>query len=261
MHLLNTATYQLESVLHPKQYAILSHIWGYGEVTFDDMKDISAASQKPGWEKIKNTCRLVVERGIQYAWIDTCCIDKSSSAELSEAINSMFRWYKESTVCHVYLSGLNPVYPSDHTSDYPHPDAVIANHTMTNLHKCRWFTRGWTLQELIAPLKMAFYDKRWMYRGDKQDLVNLLTTITGIESSILLDPMLLPSIPVAKRMSWAANHQTTRAEDIAYSLMGIFDVNMPMIYGEGQKSFYAFKKRLPRASMTSPCLHGLIQLV
>ncbi|KAK3986009.1 heterokaryon incompatibility protein-domain-containing protein [Cladorrhinum sp. PSN332] len=225
MRLLNTETYELETVLHPNEYAILSHTWGGGEVTFDDLKDLNAASQKQGWGKIKNTCRLALEQGIRYAWIDTCCIDKSSSAELSEAINSMFRWYKESTACCVYLSDLSPVYPSrsDLPTDNPRLDPFVANHTMANLHKCRWFTRGWTLQELIAPRNMSFFDKRWICRGSKQDLLHLLTTITGIDNIILLNPALIPSIPVAKKMSWAANRQTTRAEDMAYSLLGIFD--------------------------------------
>src|SRR6187402_2302813 len=89
-----------------QRYAILSHTWEDGEVDFKDMENLPQAQKKPGFSKIAQTCELAQRRGIKFAWVDTCCIDKSSSAELTEAINSMFQWYKSSAVCFVYLSNL-----------------------------------------------------------------------------------------------------------------------------------------------------------
>ena len=175
------------------------------------------------------TCRLAREQGLSYAWIDTCCIDKSSSAELTEAINSMFNWYKESAICFAFLSDL-PALKSK----------VLEN----ELRLCRWFTRGWTLQELIAPKSVEFYDQGWQRRGTKQSLQQELSAITGIDLEILEDSNLLSTIPVARRMSWASRRKTSRVEDRAYSLLGLFDVNVPLIYGEGPKAFIRLQEEI-----------------
>jgi len=221
MWLIETDSFKLVNVTgDPRglvsRYAILSHTWGSEEVLFEEMADLERARQKSGFQKIQMTCELAREEGLRYAWVDSCCIDKRSSAELSEAINSMFRWYKEAVVCFAYLSDLESI---------------------SDLSKCRWFTRGWTLQELIAPGNMVFYDKGWQAVGDKASLGPRLSEITGVDLGVLHGRLSLSDVPVGLRMSWAAERRTTRVEDMAYSLLGIFDVNMPLLYGEGLKSF------------------------
>ncbi|KAF4337494.1 beta transducin [Fusarium beomiforme] len=225
MWLINTTTIKLERAddVESTPYAILSHTWGDDEVTFEDMMQ-GRGKDKKGYTKVVKTCELAKQRGLNYAWLDTCCIDKRSSAELAEAINSMFRWYKFSGVCFAYLEDLEP-----HHED--------GEDKLDGLSDCRWFTRGWTLQELIAPPNLRFFDAMWNHRGSKAKLQGRISDITGIDREVLRNTATLETIPVAKRMSWAANRKTTRIEDLAYCLLGIFDVNMPMLYGEGAKAF------------------------
>ena len=233
MRLINAQTLNLELFTEPIPldipYAILSHTWGDEEVTFEDMRDLTIAKGKKGFAKIKGTCQMALSHGLQYAWLDTCCIDKSSSAELSEAINSMYRWYKDALMCFAFLDDL---------SVEQQPGAS------TELPDCRWFTRGWTLQELIAPKQLMFFDKDWKLRGTKEDLADVLEAITGIGRQVLTCKTPLSSTPLAKRMSWASKRQTTRVEDRAYSLLGLFDVNMPMIYGEGSRAFIRLQEEI-----------------
>lgn len=160
---------------------------------------------------------------------DTCCIDKSSSAELSEAINSMFRWYKNSDVCFALLSDLAEGKQAD---------------TDPAFGKCRWWTRGWTLQELIAPPNVIFVDQEWNVVGTKVDLGEVIESITGVSQWVLNGLSPISAVPLAKRMSWAANRDTTRVEDKAYCLLGIFDVNIPMIYGEGATAFIRLQEAI-----------------
>ncbi len=238
MWLINTSTLTLEHVLQPDacRFAILSHTWEKDEVSFQDMAFPARAKQKAGFSKIEWTCKLALLREIKYAWVDTCCINKRSSAELTEAINSMFHWYKISSVCFVFLSDLQPQHE---------------NHEWLNraMLPCRWFTRGWTLQELIAPEVLEFYDRDWNFRGTKVSLRAEIADITGIDAAILGDGSLLHTVSIAKRMSWAAYRQTTRDEDRAYSLLGIFDVNMPMLYGEGGvKAFFRLQEEIMKVT-------------
>ncbi|KFY10405.1 hypothetical protein V491_07660 [Pseudogymnoascus sp. VKM F-3775] len=234
MRLINTTTMKLEEFMGDEMppYAILSHTWGEGEVTLQRFANLESAAQNKGFGKIKNSCHLAQRNGISHIWVDTCCIDKSSSAELTEAINSMFKWYAASVVCYAYLSDLNP------------EDMVDGKGPSSRFAKSRWFTRGWTLQELIAPKSVEFYDREWRFRGSKAVLSKSISAITGIDCEVLHDSSALFGIPVARRMSWAANRQTTRLEDMAYSLLGIFDVNMPMLYGEGEKSFVRLQEEI-----------------
>ncbi|KAF5499558.1 Vegetative incompatibility protein HET-E-1 [Colletotrichum fructicola] len=155
MWLLDTQTLKLQEIVDPStvNYAILSHTWEHDEVSFQDISDLDSARKKAGFSKISKTCELARQRSIPYAWVDTCCIDKSSSAELSEAINSMFQWYKLSVVCFVYLS--------DFTFDVPFSSFTTYTVEEKALCSSRWFTRGWTLQELIAPSSVTFYNTRW----------------------------------------------------------------------------------------------------
>jgi hypothetical protein len=217
-------------------YAILSHTWNEGqEVTFDDLTKNSGKS-KTGYDKIR-FCALQAKRdGLYYFWIDTCCIDKSNNAELSEAIISMFRWYKNAEKCYVYLSDVSSK-PSGEGSDAHRKRKPV-------IRKSRWFTRGWTLQELIAPVSVGFYSKDGERLGDKESLKQTLHEITGIAVQALeRSPM--TTFTVDERMLCARGRKTKREEDAAYSLLGIFDVQMPLLYGEGrQKAMDRLRKEV-----------------
>ncbi|KXJ86599.1 heterokaryon incompatibility protein-domain-containing protein, partial [Microdochium bolleyi] len=232
MRLINVDTLRLEEYLGhlAPSYAILSHTWGTGEVSLQAFEAAyeqpeSPTHSLPGFEKIVRACLQSRALGLQYCWVDTCCIDKTSSAELSEAINSMFRWYEEANVCIVVLE------------DYIHdsrPDGVSGG---PPIDLCRWFTRGWTLQELIANENVRFYDAHWTYIASKAHMVHKLSLITGVDPEVLTSASRAFRRPVACRLSWASRRRTSRIEDEAYCLLGILDVNMPLIYGEGGNAF------------------------
>lgn len=235
MRLLNSSSLQLK-VFAANQipaYAIFSHTWGEEEVLFADMERGSVEG-KAGYEKIRYACKQAAAHGLDYIWIDTCCIDKSSSAELSEAINSMYSWYQKARICYAYLA------------DVPaNVDTEVSNSTFANSN---WFKRGWTLQELIGPSDLVFFSHDWIEFGTKSTLHDVLAKITGIDVGILTGVTDLESASVAKRMSWASHRVTTRVEDIAYCLMGLFDVNMPMLYGEGEKAFMRLQEEIMKHS-------------
>ena len=212
-------------------YAILSHTWGGEEVSFQDMQRIDHRVKcKAGYRKIHGSCKLARSNGHRYIWIDTCCIDKSSSAELSEAINAMFRWYRGARVCYVYLA------------DVPTPSELS-----WSFERSRWFRRGWTLQELLAPLNVVFYAENWMILGTKLGLRKVLSDVTGIDLRVL-EGAPLRDICAAQKMSWASSRSTSRTEDTAYSLLGIFDVNMPLLYGEGSKAFVRLQQEIMKST-------------
>ncbi|KAH8743735.1 heterokaryon incompatibility protein-domain-containing protein, partial [Hyaloscypha finlandica] len=222
MRLLNATTQPLQfEIFHgdPPHYAILSHTWGSEseEVTFQDIRDNTGAL-KPGFYKIKACCDQALSDGLRYVWIDTCCIDKTNSVELQEAINSMFNWYKWSMICYAYLS------------DY----VALGSERLDVVcfRASKWFERGWTLQELIAPSKVVFYGRDWNSIGSKKELGKVISSIARISTDVLASQNLELS-SVAQKMSWASMRKTTRAEDIAYCLLGIFGAHMPLIYGEG----------------------------
>jgi hypothetical protein len=235
MRLLNARTIQLESFNDERkipEYAILSHTWGEDEVTFRDLAELSPEQRilKEGYDKIEKCCTKSLEWGLEWIWMDTCCIDQSSSAELSEAINSMYQWYRQSSVCYAYLCDVYSVeedFLLDRIIDQGH------FHCKPSFHGVKWFTRGWCLQELLAPRNMQFYNKHWAYIGSKYSLKTPISMETRIDEYGLFIPD-LSVLSVAYRMSWAARRQTTRPEDIAYCLLGIFNINMPLLYGEGE---------------------------
>ncbi|KAE9372964.1 HET-domain-containing protein [Stipitochalara longipes BDJ] len=206
-------------------YAILSHTWGPEEVTFRDIMDGNGMS-KIGFDKIRFCGEQARRDGLHYFWVDTCCIDKSSSAELAEAINSMFRWYRDAAKCYVFLSDVprNTIESKDQSRQLSWESAF---------RNSRWFTRGWTLQELIASASAEFFSKDRERLGDKKSLERLICEITGIPGKALRGSP-LADFSVTERMSWQETRQTTREEDMAYSLLGIFDVYMPLIYSEGR---------------------------
>lgn len=242
-------------------YAILSHTWGNDEdeVSFKEMQAFAVESRKTtvfahpfarktGFAKIQQSARLALSQGLHYIWIDTCCIDKSSSAELSEAINSMFRWYQGSTVCYAFLSDVR-VPLSEASGVKVWKDSMIPYllDSLQDMQRSRWFTRGWTLQELVAPRTVEFYSQDWSLIGDKNNhsgLRKLISSITGIDEAVLDGSRSLQSLGVAERMHWASRRVTTRLEDQAYCLMGMFDINMPLLYGEGSKAFIRLQEEI-----------------
>jgi hypothetical protein len=207
-------------------YAILSHTWHDGhEVTFDDLST-GNGKDKAGYNKILFCARQARRDGLDYCWVDTCCINKSSSAELSEALNSMFRWYQNAQKCYVYLSDV---------SSYVTDGGESSRRWKPAFRQSRWFTRGWTLQELIAPKSVDFFSKEEELLGSKDTLDLLLHEITKIPVKVLQGEA-SSNYSVTERFSWAAKRHTTRAEDESYCLLGIFGIYLPVIYGEGRLS-------------------------
>ncbi|KAI1382039.1 HET-domain-containing protein [Hypoxylon crocopeplum] len=242
MRLVNTATRLLEyfddSQVSKHPYAILSHAWGPEEVLFHEVQDgQQAIRNKAGWVKMDKFCAMAQTHGFAYAWIDTCCIDKRSSAELSEAINSMYRYYHDAAVCYIYLEDVHKFVEEEEAS---------REQVLTAVRSTRWLSRGWTLQEFVVPARRRFFFADWSEIEGGIDLLDALAESTGIDRTLLEDRSLLCNFCIAERMKWASKRQTTRGEDIAYSLMGLFNVNMPVLYGEGASNAF---KRLQREIM------------
>ena len=216
-------------------YAILSHTWGADteEVTLEDLMK-GTGKDKTGHNKIRFCGEQAARDNLQYFWVDTCCIDKSSSAEVSEAINSMFSWYQRADVCYVYLEDFQ--------------DPAINKQNESDLGYCRWFGRGWTLQELISPSRVEFYGKDWAHLGSKGEMAAVISKLTGIAEIVLMWPSSIHSVSIANRMFWASRRTTTRIEDVAYSLLGIFGVNMPLLYGEGLRAFKRLQEEIIKIS-------------
>jgi hypothetical protein len=222
------------------EYAILSHTWGADteEVTYRDVID-GTGKKKVGYEKIRFCAQQASDDGPHYFWVDTCCIDKSSSAELQEAINSMFRWYQNAVKCYVYLSDVSTKKRKacDSFTEYTWEPAFRSS---------RWFTRGWTLQELLAPSpgSIKFFSRERNFLGDRRSLEQQIHEITGIPLSALRGAH-LSQFNVEDRLLWAENRQTAREEDRAYSMLGIVDVFLTLLYGEGEKNaFRRLRKEL-----------------
>jgi hypothetical protein len=223
-------------------YAILSHTWEADdqEITFHDLMNHLGCSKK-GYRKIQFCGEQAKRDGLQYFWVDSCCIDKSSSAELQEAINSMFRWYRDAAKCYVYLS-----------------DVSTGKHSRSSerlwevaFRQSRWFTRGWTLQELLAPQSVEFFSRDGKRLGDKDSLEQQIHEVTGIAVQVLQGGP-LSQFSDDERRSWAAKRETSIEEDQVYCLLGIFDVYLPLIYGEGKKNaFRRLQDEIDRRSNVS----------
>jgi hypothetical protein len=244
MRLINTTTLEVKEFQTNKpEYAILSHRWLDEEISFQQIQDPKANSWGKGYLKVEGFCGEALRNGFDWAWVDTCCIDKTSAVELAEAINSMFAWYRDSKVCYIYMDDFSknsvaPASPSNFERE---------------LKKCVWFTRGWTLQELIAPEQVLFFDYKWRYFGTKNGLADVISKITNINVALLKNDRSLNEFSCAQKMSWAAFRQTTRPEDRAYSLLGLFDITLPSVYGEGHQAFL----RLQEAILTRSPDHSL----
>ncbi|RDX42230.1 hypothetical protein OH76DRAFT_1411385 [Lentinus brumalis] len=255
MRLLDTSTAELLWVDEPRHisYAVVSHVWvhdgeGPQEQTFKDITKIHRRRRRlrslvPGLhkgknntipagvsEKIRRCCAVAREHGFERMWMDSCCIDKESSSELSEAINSLYNWYLHAKVCYAYLDDVECLEdPAARGSQF---------------RRSRWFRRGWTLQELIAPGVLVFLSKGWRILGTKAMLASVIEEVTGIDRAILTHERSLNTVSVAKRISWASRRRTRREEDEAYSLMGILGVNIPTVYGEGRLAFIRLQEEV-----------------
>ncbi|OTA99260.1 hypothetical protein M426DRAFT_325301 [Hypoxylon sp. CI-4A] len=241
MRLINTDSLKLHEFFGsdvPRRYAILSHTWAKGEVSFQDFQAGRGPSLK-GYDKILDACQQASRHYFQWIWVDTCCIDKTSSAELSEAINSMHQWYKDSFVCYAYISDLDASH-----MDFPWSLSDDGERS----HLARWFTRSWTLQELIAPPEIKFYDRDWREIGCRSDehIAEAVSKATRIPLDVIKGLGDLSKYSAAQKLSWASGRSCTRKEDAAYSLLGIFDISMPLLYGEGDKAFTRLQEEILR---------------
>ncbi|KAH7923624.1 HET-domain-containing protein, partial [Leucogyrophana mollusca] len=215
------------------KYAILSHRWlDEGEPTFQELSR-GEMGDGAGYEKLKAFCEKAKGFGYDFVWSDTCCIDKTSSAELDEAIRSMFRWYRNAHLCIAYLAGSSTV--ADFENDV-------------------WFRRGWTLQELLAPRRIKFYGMGWIPLSEDDNdkrrgstIIRTISTVTNIPDHDLryFEP---GTERVREKMSWASKRHTTRIEDVAYSLVGMFDVSLMVAYGEGKRAFYRLLEAIIQSS-------------
>lgn len=242
MRLINSRTFELRS-LPPHEipdYVILSHRWESEEITYGNIlqnpisDEDSPTRQLGGFSKVKGTCKLASEDGYSWVWIDSCCIDKESSADVDKAINSMWAYYAKSNICYVYMA------------DIPDTQAGWSK----SFRNSAWFTRGWTLQELIAPVYIEFYAADWSLIGTKFERFEEIAEITTVDRDLLAQNKSIDGYTTAERFSWAAHRQVTQEEDEAYSLLGLFHIHMPMLYGEGRSRAFA---RLQEAIYLSTC--------
>ncbi|TFK82485.1 HET-domain-containing protein [Polyporus arcularius HHB13444] len=247
----------------PDEYATLSHTWnnkpqdGPPEQSFHDIQKIQKGCARTGRnprdfvsEKIRRCCELAEKHGYKWVWIDTCCIDKTSSAELSEAINSMYRYYALAAICYGYLRDVDTVFFSHEDlkkqRDLPQP---FSDPSYRQLWSSIWFQRGWTLQELIAPRFFVFVSRTWEVIGTKADLAEFLETKFRIPAAVHRLHASPSEFSIAQRMSWFGLRQTARPEDEAYCLLGLFEIHMPPLYGEGRNAFRRLQEEIMKQSV------------
>ncbi|KAK2605818.1 hypothetical protein QQS21_003772 [Conoideocrella luteorostrata] len=234
MRLVNTTTclpYQFDGTSFTPPYATLSHCCGADEVLLDDLGGSEGAAKKLGFAKVLGACFVARHLGMQWLRIDTECIDRSSPVEIAKAANSTFQWYRNCEVCIVHLSDLQ--YQRDEVGGIE-----------DQLRRCRWMQRSWTLQELMAPHIVQFYDTKWTLIGTNWSLLATLSTITRIDTPVLNDAECLSNFSVTRKMSWAASRSASQVEDVAYSLLRIFGDKMHIIYGEDRRAFVRLQKEI-----------------
>lgn len=244
MWLLETSTLQLQefTAAEVPPYAILSHTWAEEEVSFHEFQELNEKIvRKRGFAKVHRFCQVAREHGYRYSWVDTVAIDKRSSAELSEAINSMYQWYSHADLCIIYLGDLSS------SEDYDGPEA-----RRNALEKSRWFGRGWTMQELVACRNRKFFANDWSEITSQdlgEDIIDICAKVTGICATALRHERKLEKFCIAERMSWASRRVTMRPEDRAYSLIGVFGVSLSVIYGEGlERAFRRLQDEIMKTS-------------
>ncbi|KAF2163115.1 hypothetical protein M409DRAFT_37306, partial [Zasmidium cellare ATCC 36951] len=251
MRLIDTNTGELKEYTGSQipPYVALSHRWTDDEITFKDyIKERRRESL--GWRKVVLFRKVARLRGVHHVWIDTVCIDKRSSSELSEAINSMYQWYANAIECYAYLSDVD--------------DAL--DETFEQLRSSVWFTRGWTLQELVAPKSVSFYTSNWIAMGWcghetgyentmttlgrllERNITKVISKITSIPVEVFEHNVVISSRRTAEKMSWLRNRTTTREEDMAYCALGLFGINMPLLYGEGSRAWNRLQEEIIRTS-------------
>jgi hypothetical protein len=237
----------------PLRYAILSHTWGQGdddEVTYKDIID-GTGNNKSGFKKLEFCGKQAKHDDLHYFWVDTCCIDKSNHNELATAINSMFRWYKNAERCYVHLSdvSVNARDGSEHVN------------WESSFRNSRWFTRGWTLQELLAPRIVEFYSRDGVRLGDKKSLEHKICEVTGIGVDALRGRP-LSEFSIEERLSWGERRETTEEEDQAYCLLGIFDVHMPLVHAEGRENaMRRLLREVEQCSQYKPHMRSKIDII
>ncbi len=277
MRLLKTRQYELietNDIPDPfPQYAILSHTWisPKDEITYQDFKhrkgDIeNDIFKQKGWAKLKRYCDRAVKDGWDWAWMDTCCIDKTNPADTQEAINAMFRWYQNAGICYAYLEDvdvnkvldrpglangnllmdldLDTIAGKDNVAD---PTSFPHMALRAFMIKAKWFTRGWTLQELLAPPYLVFVDHAWRRIGTRESWADEIERASKIEARHLasFNPTDFTLCSIAMRLSWASRRETTVEEDETYSLLGLFGISLPLIYGEGRlRAFNRLQREL-----------------
>ncbi|THV01903.1 hypothetical protein K435DRAFT_376728 [Dendrothele bispora CBS 962.96] len=225
-------------------YAILSHRWLHGEeATFQEFMELQTKSspislarlgclghrdtvtqerrqelkRKSGFRKIFAACQKARDDGFDFIWIDTCCLDKTNHEEIATNIKFMYSFYQNSEVCYVYLADVwKEGMPWEHAT----------------FCRSEWFQRGWTLQELLAPRQVVFFDAAWNRIGDKHQLKDAINHLTGIPPSVLEGTTSIQSVDIQTRMSWCAGRKTTKSSDLAYCLLGILGVVMEPNHGE-----------------------------
>ncbi|KAK3673606.1 hypothetical protein LTR78_006511 [Recurvomyces mirabilis] len=245
-------------------YAIVSHTWGTEEISHAEWllpathRDKRQAS-KAGYRKIISACSQTLADGLKYVWVDTCCIDRRNNNELCEAINLMFSWYGNAAVCYALLSDVEhgtQLFPAEQQIQSRERLKISADWSrktqrgVAAVRSSRWFTRGWTLQETIAPHTVHFFDSKWIWLGAlrQPSILALVADITGIDPALLAGRKALTDYSIAQRLSWAAKRQTTKPEDLAYSLLGIVGVNMILLYGEGPQAFTRLQELILESS-------------
>jgi tetratricopeptide (TPR) repeat protein len=209
-------------------YAILSHRWSDSEILIEDISDGNYKEKEEGYRKLRFCAEQAAQDGLRHFWIDTCCIDRWDNNERSKAINSMFQWYKNALRCYVFLSDVSASISTSTGS-------ILCRDWNVSLRRSKWFTRGWTLQELIAPASVEFFSCEGQRIGDKTSLDQLLHSITGIPLAALRNCP-LNQFTIDERMRWISSRETTETEDIVYCLLGLLGVSMPATYGEGRES-------------------------
>ncbi|KAI0759962.1 heterokaryon incompatibility protein-domain-containing protein, partial [Trametes elegans] len=250
MYLINTETYELhlfKNIDEAPPYAILSHVWGANEQTFEEtplvregkrkrgiLRRVGDRAFRPPSKKIKGACDRARRDHFRWLWADAACIDAANSTELGETINSFFKLYARAAMCYAYLADV--------------PPGADAHAPRSAFRRSRWFRRAWTLQELIAPHSVIFLAADWSAIGAKRTLAALIEAVTGVDRAVLTHKRALADVSVARRMSWAARRRATREEDLAYALMGVFDVYMTPIYGEGAHAFVRLQEAIVRRS-------------
>ncbi|KAF7540571.1 hypothetical protein G7054_g1266 [Neopestalotiopsis clavispora] len=252
LHHLGDGHFRLEDFAEDNKpnYAILSHTWlvDGSEVTFDDLEKGNTQNKTASYNKIQFCVKQAAKDGLDYSWVDTCCINKSSSAELQEAITIMFNWYRDAAKCYVYLSDVSATERG--SAHHPVPWELA-------FRQSRWFKRGWTLQELIAPKTVEFFSSQGVRLGDKNSLSDMIHQVTEIPHQALQGAD-MDVFSIAERLSWMQDRQTKRKEDMAYSVLGILGIFMPLMYGEGTHALTRLHEEIHRKRKTGARVNEML---